>query len=123
MFAGHDTTTAAVVFALNFITENDRILSKCRSELNSIFGNSSRSPTFDDVKELKYLEACIKEALRLRGPVREFFRELPHGGVVPVDGINYYIIPNATIMIVADYIHHEAKHYKNPFEFRLKEPF
>jgi len=107
-----------VSFRLDTIFKDDRILSKCQDELNSIFGNSARSATFEDMKDLKYLEACIKETLRLRGPVREFFRELPHGGVVPVDGIDYYIIPNATIMIVAEYIHHDEKHFTDPFEFR-----
>lgn len=119
MFAGHDTTTAAGAFALNFITEDKRVLSKCRQELIEVFGESDRSPSFADLKELRYLEACIKEALRLRAPVREYFRQLPKGGVIPVDGINYHIIPEASVFILADLVHHDSKHFDNPFEFRF----
>ena len=53
MFAGHDTTTATLAFALNFITENKNIFKKCRTELNAVFGASDRSPDFNDLKELR----------------------------------------------------------------------
>ena len=67
---------------------------------------------------IRYLEACIKEALRLRAPVREFFRNLPKGGMFLIDEINYHITPEAQIIIVPDYVHHEEKHFENPFEYR-----
>jgi len=118
MFAGHDTTTAAGSFGINFITEDRRVLAKCLSELDEVFGDSDRSPNFEDLKKMKYLEACIKETLRLRSPVREYFRCLPEGGIIPVDGVDYHIVPGATILIVIDMVHHDGKHFEKPFEFR-----
>ena len=40
MFAGHDTTTATSVFALQFITENKEVLAKVLKEQDSIYGDS-----------------------------------------------------------------------------------
>lgn len=37
---------------------------KCMEEIDSIFGDDDRSPTMNDLKEMKHLEMCIKETLR-----------------------------------------------------------
>lgn len=36
---------------------------------NLILGDSDREVTLEDLKELKYLERCLKEAMRLFPPV------------------------------------------------------
>jgi len=75
MFAGHDTTTSTLSFALNFITEDKRVLAKCREEMDQIFGNSDRSPTFEDLKSFRYLEACIKVDSKIRKIFLKIFFE------------------------------------------------
>lgn len=42
----------------------------------AVVGNSDREITVDDLKKLKYLERCIKEALRLRPSVPHFARKV-----------------------------------------------
>lgn len=37
---------------------------KCIAEIDNIFGDDERSPTMNDLKEMKHLEMCIKETLR-----------------------------------------------------------
>ena len=41
-----------------------------------VVGNSDREITVDDLKKLKYLERCIKEALRVRPSVPQFTRKV-----------------------------------------------
>jgi cytochrome P450 len=45
-------------------------------ELTRVFGESDRPVTMADLTELKYLECCIKEALRLYPSVPIYAREL-----------------------------------------------
>lgn len=49
---------------------------KAYEELNDIFGDSDRDPTMEDLKAMKYLENCIKDALRLFPSVPVIARRL-----------------------------------------------
>jgi cytochrome P450 len=55
--------------------------------LNSL-GDSDRAITPDDLKEMKYLERCIKEALRLCPPVPLFARQVTED----TDARKYFLI-------------------------------
>ena len=45
-------------------------------ELHQIFGNTDRDVTFHDTLEMKYLERCIMETMRLYSPVPIIARNL-----------------------------------------------
>nr|KAG5692685.1 hypothetical protein BaRGS_028485 [Batillaria attramentaria] len=47
---------------------------KIQQELDVVFGDSDRMATMNDLKDLKYLDCCIKEALRLYPSVPYFGR-------------------------------------------------
>ena len=46
-------------------------------ELNLVFGGSNRPCTLQDLPELKYLECCIKETLRMYPSIPFMLRRLP----------------------------------------------
>jgi len=48
----------------------------CVQELNQIFGDSDRPATFADTLQMKFLERCLLETLRLYPPVPVIARKL-----------------------------------------------
>ena len=82
MIAGTDTTTSALVSFAYFITTNPSFLAKLTTEIRSTF------PLEEDIclskaENLRYLNACIKECLRIYPPAPMGFpRVVAKGGRV-----------------------------------------
>lgn len=70
-------------FSLYFLAAHQDVQQKVMEELNSIFKDANQVVTFEDVAEMKYLEQCIKETLRLCPSVpmitRKIIEDLPLG--------------------------------------------
>ncbi|KAL7981919.1 hypothetical protein Chor_000976 [Crotalus horridus] len=76
MFEGHDTTAAALSWAIYLLASHSEIQRKVHNELDEVFGDSDHHITMEDLKKLRYLECVIKEALRLFPSVPFFARIL-----------------------------------------------
>nr|CAD7258623.1 unnamed protein product [Timema shepardi] len=76
MFEGHDTTAAASSFFLSLMGIHQDIQDKVSQELDEIFGDSDRPVTYQDTLEMKYLERCLLETLRMYPPVPIIARQL-----------------------------------------------
>ncbi|KAF7344029.1 hypothetical protein MVEN_01692400 [Mycena venus] len=68
LVAGRDTTAATLTFAVYMLAEHPDITDRLRKEILDVVG-SSRMPTYDDMRSMKYLRAFINETLRLYPPV------------------------------------------------------
>lgn len=55
---------------------HQNIQDKVIQELDEIFGDSDRPATFQDTLEMKYLERCLMETLRMYPPVPIIARQL-----------------------------------------------
>jgi cytochrome P450 len=94
--AGSDSTASALRLTLHFISTSPHILERLLAEVNAAIeaGKVSRPIIQDsEARHLPYLQACIKEGLRVYPPVTGLMAKLvPEGGVrVNVDGIEKYI--------------------------------
>lgn len=76
MFEGHDTTAAGSSFFLSMMGAHPEIQDKVIQEVDYIFGDSDRPATFADTLEMKYLERCLMETLRMYPPVPVIARKL-----------------------------------------------
>nr|ARO89871.1 cytochrome P450 Cyp4v2 [Andrias davidianus] len=119
MFEGHDTTAAALNWALHLMGSHPEAQCKAQKELDDVFGDSDRPVTMDDLKKLKYLEAVIKESLRLFPSVPFFARTICEdcriGGYEIPKGVDAVIIPYA--------LHRDPASFQDPEEFQPERFF
>jgi cytochrome P450 family 4 len=84
------------------------------NELNQVFGDSDRPCTLEDTSKLKYLEACIKEGLRLYPSVPLIERTISEN--VELDG---YHIPAGTSLTLQFYALHRSEDlYPDALKFK-----
>jgi cytochrome P450 len=64
LLAGRDTTAATLSWCLHELGHYPAVYKKLRDEVLSVVGKD-REPTYEDLKEMKYLNATLNETLRL----------------------------------------------------------
>jgi cytochrome P450/NADPH-cytochrome P450 reductase len=64
--AGHETTTSLLSFTLIALMQNPTYLQKAHDEVVRVLGN--KTPNFENLHQLTYLDQIIKESLRLWPP-------------------------------------------------------
>lgn len=114
MFEGHDTTSMALCWAIYLIGLDKKVQTKVHEELDLIFGDDTERPiTAEDLANLKYLECCIKEALRLFPSVPVVARTLENS--IKIHG---YELPKGTsVSIILNMLHRDKTNFPNPERF------
>lgn len=117
MLAGQDSVGAATAFCLFLLASNPECQQKCVDELNEIFGDDAddadRVPTMKDIREMRYLEQCIKETLRLYPSVPLIARKLTED-----IRCSKYMIPSGSSILIFPYATHRISSiYPNPEQF------
>jgi len=112
MFEGHDTTSAAITWTLHLLGCHPEIQEGVVEEILQVCGSSS-DISMDQLGQLKYLERCIKEALRLYPSVPIISRRL--GADANIGGIT---IPAGVHVLINIYlIHRDPQQWKDPEVF------
>nr|ASX93973.1 cytochrome P450 CYP4M42 [Zygaena filipendulae] len=114
MFEGHDTTAMGLTYALLELANNPAIQDKVARELNDIFSESTRTASIHDLGQMKYLESCIKETLRLYPPVPFISRYLTDGLILS----GHSIPPGMTLCHIHIFdLHRREDLYPEPLSF------
>ncbi|XP_017242879.1 cytochrome P450 CYP82D47-like [Daucus carota subsp. sativus] len=115
ILAGSDSTTVALIWAVCLLLNNRHILDKAQAELDNIVGKD-RHVDESDIKNLVYLQAIVKETLRL----------CPPSPVIPLrSAINdciikpgYNISAGTRVMVNIWKIHRDASVWSEPNEYK-----
>jgi cytochrome P450 len=116
-FAGHDTTSSLITWSVWLLSQHKEVLEKVRVELGEhcVWTNpDAPNPSYEDLQKLTYLEAMLKETLRL----------YPPAGIVSRWGDDLdetyegYRIGGAVQMLAIYTMHHNPALWNDPEAFR-----
>jgi cytochrome P450 len=112
--AGHDSTAGAMSSVMYYLATHPEVQAKARAQVKAILGDNDPMGT-DDFKDLTYVLACIREALRLNPP---FLSGVPRT-CDTYFRLGQYVIPPQTSFITNIYaMQHSSTEWDDPFVFR-----
>ncbi|KAI7746938.1 hypothetical protein M8C21_020667 [Ambrosia artemisiifolia] len=112
--AGSDTTSVTLTWALSLLLNHPNVLKTAQDEIDEHVGRD-RLVEESDIKNLVYLDAIIKETLRLypAGPL-----SVPHESMEDCV-VSGYNIPKGTRLLVNLWkIHRDPNIWLDPYEFK-----
>ncbi|KAI3751112.1 hypothetical protein L2E82_22158 [Cichorium intybus] len=111
--AATDTTAIAIEWTLVELINNPNVLEKARIEIDQVARNK-RLVQESDAPNLPYIQAIIKESLRLHPPIPMVSRKSIEN--VTIQG---YDIPAGTMLFVNNWsIGRNAEYWETPLEFK-----
>ena len=111
MFAGHETTAAALTWAFYLLSQNPAVLAKLRAELDANL--AGRVPAVRDLPQLPYNRMIVDEALRLYPPALGITRQ-----TIRPDEVGGYRIPaGAGVSLIFFNVHRDPRFWVNPERF------
>lgn len=116
MFEGHDTTAMSIMWTLYLIGNYPEIQARVHEEIEQLYYPEQGKIiwTKDQLSQMKFLEACIKESLRLFPSVPFIARqanedlEIENGVIIPKD---------STILLFLYEIQQDPKYFSEPRRF------
>ena len=97
LIAGHETTSGLLSFTTYYLLKNPEILQRAQREVDSVVGKGPVK--FEHMSKLPYIEAALKESLRLTPTAAAFSVQPKPGTTEPVLLAGEYLVPaDATLM-------------------------
>ncbi|KAH8805419.1 n-alkane-inducible cytochrome P450 [Xylogone sp. PMI_703] len=115
LLAGRDTTASLLSNLFFMLAKHPEIWDKVRREVASLEG---RLPTYEELRNLRYVRCCINESLRLHPVVPRNERKALRDTVLPVggskDGLSPVFVPKGTLVCYNLYAMHRRKDFFGP---------
>lgn len=112
LLAGHETTGNALAWTWYLLGQNPGVRAKMEKELSDHLG--SASPTTDSLRNLPYLEAVVREAMRLYPPVWAMARR----STTPFRLGTTEYPANVHVIMLPWVVHRDPEWFTDPEEFR-----
>jgi cytochrome P450 len=116
LIAGHETTATALSWTFACLLEHAEVGARLHAELDRVLppGGKIDAEVVDALNALEYLDAVIKETLRLRPIVPDVVRKVQR----PIELAGYTIPAGASLAPCIHLAHRRPESYPEPLEFR-----
>ncbi|KAI3757592.1 hypothetical protein L6452_05133 [Arctium lappa] len=111
--ASTDTTTSTIEWAMAELMKNKKVMFKLQEEIRNEI--HSDPIVESELSKLSYLNACIKETLRLHPPAPLL---LPHRAIQTCEVMNYTIPRGAQVLVNIWAIGRDPKYWEDPLLFK-----
>ena len=71
LIAGYETSSTTLGFVAYFLATNPDVQAKLQKEIDSVWDDESKMPSYETVNGLPYLDMVISETLRIYPPGEE----------------------------------------------------
>lgn len=112
--AGSETTSSSIEWAMTELLLKPETMAKAKAELAQVVG-PNRKFEESDIDNCKYLQAVIKETLRLHPPVPFL---VPRKAIHDTEFMGYHIPQNTQLFINVYAIGRDPECWENPSSFR-----
>ncbi|KAJ9076130.1 hypothetical protein DSO57_1029260 [Entomophthora muscae] len=113
--AGHDTTANTLTTTFYYLSKHQDVQEKARAEVLRVLKGKDQPPTYDELKEMTYIDCIIKESMRIVSTVAQLRRYCPKGEVL---SSGFTIPKNTFVNLQMWMIHHDPKIFPEPYIFR-----
>lgn len=114
-FAGFETSSTTLSFALFELANNQEIQERVRDEVLEKLKLHDNKITYEALKDMTYLDQVINETLRMYPPVAQLLRVATQP--YHVETMNFTLDKGRMVMIPTYSIHHDPTIYPNPERF------
>ncbi|MFZ0211309.1 MAG: cytochrome P450 [Candidatus Acidiferrales bacterium] len=112
LLAGHETTATALTWTFYLLAQNPEAEAELISELKTVL--SGRMPAYEDLPNMRFTDAVVRESLRLYPPAWAMGRQCKEDCVVG----GYDVPRNTTIYMSQWVVQHDPRYFDKPEEFR-----
>ncbi|XP_058979471.1 cytochrome P450 4e2-like [Musca domestica] len=114
MFAGQDTTSSALSFAVLLLSRHLEVQKKVYEEQQLIIGDDlKRDATFQELSEMKYLDMVLKETLRIYPSVPLVARAVKED----IEINNKFIPKGTTLLLFLMSLGYNEDNFPDPYRF------
>ncbi|KAJ2956900.1 hypothetical protein NQZ79_g7326 [Umbelopsis isabellina] len=119
--AGHDTTANSLACVIYFLAKYPEYQDRARKEALEAIGDDGSIPSLDKLKNLPFIDNCIKEALRLCPSVTQLPSRYVASDFRTAEG--YFIPKGSRAMLNIYALHHNKKYWGDDVEMFRPERF
>ncbi|XP_073954723.1 cytochrome P450 6B2-like [Choristoneura fumiferana] len=114
--AGYETSSSATSYTLHELAHHPEYQNKCQEEIDEVLARHGNKLSYEAVKELKYLDMCFSEGMRIFPSLGYLMRKCEKPYTIP--DTNITIDKGVKVIIPVKSLHADPLYWDKPEEFR-----